>query len=846
MSVNTSIYGTPEQWFDYQTTNFDDEAMKFKQAYIGNGGKRLQDGFGYGIALNKPIDMSLSWCGLGNFSAWSKISYYKTSEDMALIAQDDRTATNFSLNATNGTYTGVYIGDVGTVNGSDTMYYGSIQRWSPKAVNSYSSYTSNYSANVEPLTQIPLRNCVMVPYFRVAKQINSANNTTGMDIRNVFAWDYYGTTATGNHTTHPYILAITMMPYHLGDKNASTRTPTGAWRASSILDEISLQKGIPKDFDRPDQEIMDMVYCYNIFSQPSTINGWTIFGHTVNGAPVGGVSNADIIGFTDANAGFGSTNSNRTNTIRGVVVYNHPNEVFSTPFTVSQSSQGSVTVTTKGRFHYVEYYDNGDNDNIKEWVRKQIACFGLFFTDDKTTAETGEFNDPLMCLGILDDNNIGQGFYSMGEDNENQKQWNWETTNDSEYDPSGGGGNRPRPEPGENPKGLHTPGFSLAVDNGSVNYIINQSEWSQIWDDIYGGSKNDWEELINGLALYGSNPLNAILNYRWYPFEFTPGTPEQLRLGASLVGPSTHKYGVITAASQGFKSKTASFWCGSIDGFDKDFVNIRKTKCRVWLPFYGFYELPMTMVINHSVDITFQYSIPDDMGIWEIAFGGSMWDFVECQPFVEIPITGDNSLQIAAEKAQRNLSIAMTAGAAIVGAAIGGAAGLAKGVIASGFGTAADIAESGILGTASVLWGNASYGELAMGLGGAAIGTAVPLAGGGIKAVNTVMQSALQIGNLSTNLPTHTGASDTTFLNLPLSPFIEFYIPLMQDDYDAGGYKETTGIACDKWVSLNSIGDKLDTSSLLQTTGIADMDTSGMELDEINELNSIVQSGFWL
>lgn len=30
MSVNTSIYGTPEQWFDYQTTNFDDESMKFK------------------------------------------------------------------------------------------------------------------------------------------------------------------------------------------------------------------------------------------------------------------------------------------------------------------------------------------------------------------------------------------------------------------------------------------------------------------------------------------------------------------------------------------------------------------------------------------------------------------------------------------------------------------------------------------------------------------------------------------------------------------------------------------------------------------------------------------------
>jgi hypothetical protein len=53
-------------------------------------------------------------------------------------------------------------------------------------------------------------------------------------------------------------------------------------------------------------------------------------------------------------------------------------------------------------------------------------------------------------------------------------------------------------------------------------------------------------------------------------------------------------------------------------------------------------------------------------------------------------------------------------------------------------------------------------------------------------------------------------------------------------------------MACDKWGSLNDLGNKLDTSSLLKTGGIADMDTSGMELEEIIELNSIVQNGFWL
>ena len=572
MSVNTSIYGTPEQWFDVQTTNFDDESMKFKQAYIGNGGKRLQDGFAYGISLNEPIYKSLSWCGLGNFSTWSKISYYKTSEDMALIAQDNRNATNFSLNATNGTYTGIYIGDVGTYNDSGTMFYGSIQRWSPKAINSYSSYNSNFNANVEPLTQIPLRNCVMVPYFRVATQINNANNTTGMDIRNVLAWDYYGTTATGNHTTHPYILSITMIPYHLESKNSSTRTSTGTWRNSSILDEISLQKGLPKDFDKPDQEIMDMVYCYNIFAQPSVVNGWTIFGHTVNGGPVAGVSDSNIIGFTDATTGFGNSNSNRINTIKGVVVYNHPNEVFSPAFTVTQSSQGSTTVTTKGCFHYVEYYDNGDDDNIKEWVRKQIACFGLFFTDDKTTAQSGEFNDPLMCLGILDDNNVGQGFYSMGEDNENQKQWNWETTNDSEYDPSGGGGSADPSYPDTNPILPSTPGFTLA-GKGTQCYAITYLDMNEIMEDIFGTSSASYKELIAGLAMFGSNPMNAFISFKWYPFTFSSLSKSPIILGSTVVN-NDHTYDILNGVDNTFKEFTASCTIQA----ENNFVNSRRSK----------------------------------------------------------------------------------------------------------------------------------------------------------------------------------------------------------------------------------------------------------------------------
>ena len=591
--INTEIYGAPGQWFDYQTTNFDDESMKFKQAFIGNGGKRLQDGYGYGIDLNKPIDKSLSWCALGNFSTWSKISYYKTSEDMALIARDNRTATNFSLNASNGIYTGVFIGDVGTYNNSGTMYYGSIQRWSPEAINSYSSYNSNYSANVEPLTQIPLRNCVMVPYFRVAKKINNANNTTGMDIRDVLAWDYYGTTATGNHTTHPYILYITMLPYHLESKNSSTRTSTGTWRFSSILDEISLQKGLPKDFDKPDQEIMDMVYCYNIFNQPSAIGGWTIFGHTVNGAPVVGVPVNDIIGFTDAHTGFGNSNSNRINTIKGLVVYNHPNEVFSPAFTVNQSSQGSTTVTTKGCFHYVEYYDNGPDDNIQEWVRKQIACFGLFFTDDKSTAESGDFNGQFMCLGILDDNNVGQGFYSMGPDNENQKQWDWETTNDSDYDPTSGGSE-------DDPYGdsTHYLNAHSYARGGKIYGTNDTGKWINLLSDI--NNIDIHQDGYNESVFYGQEPIECLIEGK---LVFVNGLLGGVNLDANVdIELGQHQTSVKATRIRETYPYTAKYGSIHINGIYNDFRDFEPyTSINLLLPFAGSVELPPSVAMYHDV-----------------------------------------------------------------------------------------------------------------------------------------------------------------------------------------------------------------------------------------------------
>ena len=474
-------------------------------------------------------------------------------------------------------------------------------------------------------------------------------------------------------------------------------------------------------------------------------------------------------------------------------------------------------------------------EEFREAVRHSLACFGMFFADSETVAQEGKLDDPEMHLGTIV-NGVGYGDYTSGKDNRKQPQWNWKSMDENDYDPVNPP-SPPGPEPDPNPVIPDTPGFSLAVGNGSVCYTITKSEWAQIWDNIYSGGNKNWKKLIEGLALYGSNPLNAILNYRWYPFYLNGTDTRPLRLGSTIVKPATNVYHCITSSEQAFTSATGSF----IWGRPNNFVNTRKTKARLFLPFYGFYDLPTSLLVNKELEVRFQYNLPDDNGVWFIMFGGSVYDYVECQPFIEIPITCDNSLQIAAAKAQRNLQIATTIGAAVAGAAIGGAAGLAKGMIASGFAGAADIAEIGLAQTARNLWENATWGELIGGLGGAAAGAAAPLLGGGIKTANNIMQSALKIGTLSTNVPIHGQASDTTFLHLPKYPYIQIYTNTLIDGFNESEYKWKVGIACDKWGNLASMPEQ----TLLATTGTANMGTDGMLIDEVKELNDILQSGFY-
>lgn len=622
--INTGVYGTPEQWANpFPTQEHTDRNLMFLQAYFGGGGVKLKDGYGYGIELNTPIDKSLSWCGLGTESTWSHIEYYQRAADFPLIAKDDRTITNFSWNYTNGSATGLLL-----FNPSDSStQYGDRQRFSPLATNG--EYTPNYNNEIQPYTQIPVKNCVLVPFFRVAETVPNTATTTGMNIQNVVAWEYYGNTATVNHTTHPYILDIGFCPYTYINDIADSRTAHARdnHRCFSILDAISLQKGLPRTKTDP-SFIMGDIYAYNIFDINAERVSTPIFGHINNK-----YNDTEYISYSDS----------ETYEKYGTAILPHPNAVYSEEMSISSMS--------KAKWYYLEYYEG-----LKEWVRQQIACFGLFFTDDKDTAETGEYDDENMLLGILDEG-VGHGEYSHGADNREQPQWQWDTTNDSDYDPS----NPPEIDP--NIYGVDSSFNSVSLADGALKrYVLNDNGMEllnkYLWDII---NTTNPDELIANQTLTNfltNNPLDCIVGIKRFPFaDMSQGSTTNIRLG---------KVTVPNTAAKPFLSDTTTLSCGwkFIPHYFDDW---RSYACQftVVLPFCGSISLPPEIVVGHWVEI--KYSIDYTTGtctawvICELDDGSNVVIDSACgNCCIDIPVSGVQTATLTGEIYNANENLKLT------------------------------------------------------------------------------------------------------------------------------------------------------------------------------------------
>ena len=231
MSVNQSVYGNSQDWLKIGSMTETDRDKLFLMANFGDDTSTLHDGVLKGkLEYDEPIDKSLSWCGLGNESTYSRVEYWNrvfneyTDPSTGKVIKfekyksENRLITNFAwiFNSDVSPSLGIvkYSRTDGTLND-----YGGFNRWSPDSAVYNNQATGNCNSSLKPITQIPVQNCVLVPVLRVRDDLTTT--TAG---KTVYLWEYLDTNNTVNYTNNPYITAIGIGVYTYLNSSQTTRT----------------------------------------------------------------------------------------------------------------------------------------------------------------------------------------------------------------------------------------------------------------------------------------------------------------------------------------------------------------------------------------------------------------------------------------------------------------------------------------------------------------------------------------------------------------------------------------------------------------------------------------------
>lgn len=616
MSTNQEIWGDEADWIVYNSSFTG--TTKENAPLTGNFGEGyyissvhynsscLQTGFYHDIlpiyrgshsaaVINEPLDNSISYCGLGNESVYSRLAYleYKISMfDSGFKNVDDRAVTNFAFCASQGSNGGFYAYNDSSASAASSATQADICRFAPLGLNG--DYTSisraNFNRQVAPYVSIPVRNFILTPVIRAANTINTTTptSTSGMDIRSFDWWDYMNITQQRNYTTHPYILGIGIKIFSSRQLDTidpvtgvpqSTRVTLGYGTDLSgiaVLSPLSICDNEYSDIANP-ESVQSDIYSYYLTRSNKASGGNSaaipIFGYSAIDR-----NDRDYIVAPQ-------TNSDTDASPFRLIFWTHPNAQL---VKVSTSSG-----YTQSGWYYLEYYDD-----LVDWVREQIACFGLFFTLDKNTAQTGALNDPLMYLGILDANGIGHGEYTSGEDNEDQPQWEWDTTNNSSYKPSDGGGD-------DDPYSDSTKHIiaGSGVNVGGKWYAdSNLSVWNGLlsWCNAI---PLEGDGAVDKSLFFGQNPIDCIIEGKYiFVTDYTFGKAMQSSAPISL---GSYTTGGVNSYPFTL-SKPTTFNCGSV-AIKRPFGDFRDmspfTTITLLLPFAGSIDLPTEIFMGHTCNL---------------------------------------------------------------------------------------------------------------------------------------------------------------------------------------------------------------------------------------------------
>lgn len=347
----------------------------------------------------------------------------------------------------------------------------------------------------------------------------------------------------------------------------------------------------------------------------------------------------------------------------------------------------------------------------KEIASKVVSTYGTYWTGTQSVAAnattgSGATND-LLRLPIAQ-SGVYYGDYVKGADIKNAPNADWGSNPDDPFDWWGDNGVTPNPDPNEytDKTPLNRPGLTAF---GAFNraYAMTQSGLNSLADYLWNQSDTVFNGLVDGLALMGNNPMDAIIDCRMYPFDVlsmlgSTGT-QYITLGRSRTNITGVHLGNVTNCV--LDLGTAEFRRYHSERLGRDcFLDYEPyTTGELYIPYVGTVPLNSSIYAGHTVNV--KLIIDFQTGACEAVVFKDLiaTDFKSGVIGVDIPMTGVN----AAQWANGVVSSVLQGGAGIAsiatGDVVGGAFQIANAAV-SGFNTPLPITEKGNASSACGQW----------------------------------------------------------------------------------------------------------------------------------------------
>lgn len=531
MAVDTSIYGSADQWIN---TAFYDKFYHNKKAYFNTNQSQL----GQGVTANKlsyetPIDKSLSYCGLGTESALSHVRYVQNVSNTAtIIDSQDRFQTNFlfgeitTRTGLDGNYTALQLSDLKYRKAWQTSF--DTDTW----------WSSNKNKLVEPYTSIHPKSVVFLIYV-------IASNANFTDSINVTLSEY-----RSQYTSYPNISQVYIVPYMnvniAASESSPTREPYGA--AGSITGDYRLGfcLGLLDEYEIPSRNFS--MYSYQL---------------TYYRIVMGNLYSVET--------------SERNTATAIVYVPENVGDHF--------KYQRVRIVDTYYIRTYIEYYEG-----IFDEILKTVACFGLYFTEKTNVARYGLFTNNDMYIGLLDENGIGHGEYLRGADTVNAPQNEYTDMSQSGYDYTKDVDKTKYKNDTEFYDSTLANGFTRfwVLDANGVSQVLH--EMYNIMNDV---DPDEPIERYSQKVFLTNNPIDCIISLKKFPVLHIPSLSGAYFVNFGSKATSISAYPLSKSCETYTFNFSAANDTSLYPVFGGDFRDFEPyTKCEIVIPFCGSVDVP--------------------------------------------------------------------------------------------------------------------------------------------------------------------------------------------------------------------------------------------------------------